>query len=85
MVLQGKLTKVAPALGSKSCSDHTTTDAGGCELGGDNGGQRVVTANTDTENETPNDESTKNANSRASSTKSLGECGEDDEDKLDTV
>jgi hypothetical protein len=51
----------------------------------DNTGQWVVSTNTNTHNHTPKYDDSSNRNCRRSSGKSLSECGEDDNHKLEAI
>jgi hypothetical protein len=77
--------KLPKTLHGKDGTHHGTTPLGGSELGGDDGGERVVTTDTDAHEYTPEDDQTDDGSSRAGTDKRLCESRNDDEDQLKTI
>ena len=78
----GELTET---LHGEDRAHHGASPLGCGELGGDDGGQRVVTTDADAHEDTPEDQDTGDGESRRGGGKDLGKRGEDDEDELETV
>lgn len=78
----GELTET---LHGEDGSHHGTSPLGGGKLGSDDRGKRVVTTNTDTHEDTPENDDTDNGDSRRGRGKRLSESCEDDQDELETV
>ena len=77
--------KVAPALEGKDGGHETAADVGGGELGGDDGGEWIVAADSYTHDEAPDDEDTKDIDTVCVTSKSLTKGGDDDDHELDTI
>ena len=69
----------------KNGGHHPTTDVRRGELGRDDGGQGVVTTDSDAHYEPPNDEDTDDVDRMTGAGESLTEGSHDDEHELDTV
>ena len=78
-------TELAPTLVCKHSGHETTTEMGGSELGRDDGRKRIVTADSDAHDESPDDEDANDADGVTLTGKCLTEGGHDDEHELDTV
>jgi len=77
--------KVTKTLGSEGSGHHTTTDPSGSKLGRDNSRKRVVTTDSDTHEESPDNENTNDVNGRSVTRKGLSEGSNDDDHEFDTV
>ena len=77
--------ELADALHGEDGAHHGATPLGGGELGGDDGGERVVTADTDAHEHTPEDDDADDGDGGRVGGERLGEGGEDDEEEFDPV
>jgi len=82
---QCRRTKITPALECKDGSHETATGPRGSELGGDDGTQWVIAANTHTHYEPPADEGTDDTDCGTLATDRLTKGGNNDNHKLDTI
>ena len=78
-------TELTKTLHGEDGTHHGTSPAGGSELGGNDRGKWVVTTDTDTHENTPEDDDTDNGDGWRAGSESLGEGCEDDEDQFKTV
>jgi len=78
-------TELTKTLHGEDGTHHGTSPAGSSELGGNDRGKWVVTTDTNTHENTPEDNDTDNGDGWRGRSESLGESCEDDEDKLETV
>ena len=77
--------KVAPALEGKDGGHKTAADVGGSELGGDDGREWIVTTDSNTHDEAPDNEDTKDIDSMCVTGESLTERRDDDDHELDAI
>lgn len=77
--------KITESLHGKDSGHHGTAAVGGGELGGDDGRERVVTTNTDTDNDTPDDKGSRERESVTVSREGLTKGGHNNDHQLDTV
>lgn len=78
-------TELTKTLHGEDGTHHGTSPAGSSELRGNDRGKWVVTTNTDTHENTPENDDTDDGDGWRSRGESLGEGCENDEDKLKTV
>ena len=79
------LTELTPALVGEHRGHHATTDVRRGELGRDDGGQGVVTTDSDAHYEPPYDEDTDDVDRVSLTGDRLTEGCDDDEHELDTI
>lgn len=77
--------EVTESLHGKDSGHHGTATVGGGELGGDNGRQGVVTTDTDTDNNTPDDQGSRERENITVSRESLAEGSNNNNHQLNTV
>jgi len=77
--------QVTESLHGKDSGHHGTATVGGGKLGSDDGRQGVITTNTDTDNDTPDDKSSGERQSVTVSREGLTKGGDNDNHQLDTV
>jgi hypothetical protein len=75
-------TQISPALRGEHRRHETATKARRCELGGDDGAQRIIPSHAHAHDEPPYDENTDDVHTRTGSGKRLSKGGRDDNHEL---
>lgn len=78
-------TELAKTLHGEDGTHHGSSPLGSSELGGDDGGEWVVTTNTNTHQNTPEDDDTDEGDRSRVGSQGLGQSREDDDNQFKTV